>query len=159
MLIKLDANELWQYSLEQYPQVAALLLPLQDDYQLNINLLLLCGYAQSLGCAIDDLQLQQLLSQTKSWQDNLVSPFRQLRRELKAQLNEQQYQQMLTMELALEKEQQWRLIASLPELPAHNPEAQSNILSCLITSGVALEVLSEDTLTTIFAIGDGPVTH
>ena len=159
MLTKLNNADLWQYSLAQYPKVSALLLPLQDDYQLNINLFLLCGYAQSLGCAIDDMQMQQLLAQTKSWQDDLISPFRRLRRELKAQINELQYQQMLNMELALEKEQQWRLVNSLPELPAHNPEAQANLLSCLITSGVALELLEQQTLAAICAIGEGPLQH
>lgn len=157
--MKLNSDELWQYSLEQYPSVESLLLPLQEQYQLNINLLLLCGYAQTNGCAIDEFQLHELVAQTKSWQTRLTSPFRQLRRDLKPQLSQEQYQQMLTMELALEQEEQWRLVNSLPELPGNNPEAQANILSCLIAYGVALEALSETTLASLFAIGQGPVVH
>lgn len=153
--MKLSSDELWQYSLTHYPKVEAILLPLQDRYQLNINLLLLCGYAQSHGCAIDEFQLHELIEQTSNWHKRLTSPFRQLRRELKVQLSEQQYQQMLAMELALEKEEQWRLINSLPELPGNNPEAQANILSCLIGFGVALECLNEPDLAALFSIGHG----
>lgn len=153
--MKLNSEELWQYSLAQYPKVEGLLLPLQDNYQLNINLLLLCGYAQSHGCAIDEHQLHELIAQTRSWQQRLTSPFRQLRRELKSTISKQQYQEMLTMELALEREEQWRLVNSLPELPSDNPEAQANILSCLISSGVALETITPDSLATLFAIGHG----
>lgn len=153
--MKLSSDELWQYSLKHYSQVESILLPLQDQYQLNINLLLLCGYAQSHGCAIDEFQLMDLIKQTDNWNSKLTSPFRQLRRELKSKLDQEQYQQMLAMELALEKEEQWRLINSLPELPSNNPEAQANILSCLIGAGVALESLDEVSLATLFSIGRG----
>jgi len=153
--MKLDSDELWQYSLNHYSQIEKIVLPLQDTYGLNINLLLLCGYAQSHGCAIDEFQLGELMAQTGSWQQQLTEPFRQLRRELKSSLSPLQYQAMLSMELALEKEQQWRLINSLPELPTNNPEAQANILSCLISSGVALECLTPECLATLFSIGHG----
>jgi len=157
--MKLNSDELWQYSLKQYPKVESLLLPLQDQYGLNINLLLLCGYAQTHGCAIDELQLEQLVAQTQAWNARLTSPFRQLRRELKHSISEQQYRQLLSMELSLEQEEQWRLVNSLPELPTHNPEAQANILSCLIGFGVALESLTSDTLATLYAIGQPSLTH
>jgi len=153
--MKLSSDELWQYSLKHYSKVEHIVLPLQDTYGLNINLLLLCGYAQSHGCAIDEFQLGELVAQTSSWQQRLTEPFRQLRRDLKASLSAPQYQAMLSMELALEKEQQWRLINSLPELPTNNPEAQANLLSCLICSGVALECLAPESLATLFSIGHG----
>jgi len=157
--MKLSSDELWQYSLEQYPGVESLVLPLQEQYGLNINLLLLCGYAQTNGCAIDEFQLQQLIAQTQDWNTRLTSPFRQLRRELKHSVSEQQYRQLLTMELSLEQEEQWRLVNSLPELPANNPEAQANILSCLIGFGVALESLTSETLAALFAIGQPSAIH
>ncbi|MDP2560816.1 TIGR02444 family protein [Psychrobium sp. 1_MG-2023] len=157
--MKLSSDELWQYSLTHYPNVEKLLIELQDTYQLNVNLLLLCGYAQSLGCAIDEFQLQELVSESHSWNKRLTSPFRALRRSLKVELSAEQYQDMLTMELALEQEEQWRLINSLPELPNNNPEAQANILGCLIASGVALENLSSDHLNQLFAIGQPPARH
>lgn len=139
----LSAPELWQYSLSHYPKVATLLIELQDSYQLNVNLFLLCGYAQQQGCAIDELQLANLAAQCDDWQQQLINPFRALRRSLKASLSSDQYQSMLTMELELEKQQQQQLVLSLPELPTNNPEAQANILSCLIFSGVAIETLTE----------------
>lgn len=144
--ILLTPDGLWQYSLKYYPAVDQLLVELQDKYSLNINLFLLCGYAQQQGCAIDELQLENLLAQCQQWQQQLISPFRSLRRSLKAKLEPQEYQAMLTMELALEKHQQHQLVISLPPLPANNPEAQANILSCLIFSGIAPEVLTEDQL-------------
>lgn len=152
--MKLESDDLWQYSLTHYPSIERELIALQDEYQLNINLLLLCGFAQANGCAIDEFQLLDLLEQTKSWNRKLTSPFRELRRTLKPNLSEEQYQQMLTMELSLEQEEQWRLVNTLPELPSNNPEAQANILSCLISSGVPLEALDTQTLATLFAIGE-----
>jgi len=151
--IKLDSEALWQYSLSAYTQVKDLVLKLQDDYGLNVNLLLLSGYAQTLGCAIDEFDMQSLVTQTKQWQTNITQPYRELRRELKTTITSQQYQAMLTVELALEREEQWRLTQCLPELPPHNVEAQANILSCLIVSGVPLELLSQDDLTSLYSIG------
>ena len=150
--ILLTADELWQYSLKHYPKIDSLLLELQDHYQLNINLLLLCGYAQQQGCAIDELQLANLLSQCQQWQQQLLTPFRTLRRELKSQLTATQYQAMLTMELALERHQQQQLVTSLPELPNNNPEAQANILSCLIFSGVDIERLTSPQLSSLMML-------
>jgi len=152
--IQLTASELWQYSLVHYSKVDDLLLELQEQYQLNINLFLLCGYAQQQGCAIDEMQLANLLAQCQQWQDQLISPFRALRRSLKANISQDDYQAMLTMELALEKQQQHQLVNSLPELPTNNPEAQANILSCLIFSGIALEQLSEQQLHQLMTIND-----
>lgn len=150
--ILLNADELWQYSLEHYPAVDGLLIELQDKYQLNINLFLLCGYAQQQGCAIDELQLENLTAQCQRWQQQLIAPFRTLRRSLKARLSQQEYQAMLTMELALERHQQHQLVASLPELPTNNPEAQANILSCLIFSGIAPDALTEQQLTQLMML-------
>ncbi|NRA54263.1 MAG: TIGR02444 family protein [Gammaproteobacteria bacterium] len=152
--IQLDPAELWQYSLDHYAKVDDLLLALQDQYQLNINLFLLCGYAQQQGCAIDEMQLANLVAQCQQWQEQLISPFRALRRSLKVSISQTDYQAMLTMELALEKQQQYQLVNSLPELPTNNPEAQANILSCLIFSGIALEQLTEQQMGQLMTIND-----
>lgn len=151
--IKLDSKALWQYSLGTYDQIKDLALKLQDDYGLNVNLLLLSGYAQTLGCAIDEFDMQNLVAQTQQWQTTVTQPYRELRRELKSTITSQQYQAMLTVELALEREEQWRLTQCLPELPPHNVEAQANILTCLIASNVPLELLSQDDLTMLYTIG------
>lgn len=150
--IVLTSDGLWDYSLVHYPKVQQLLLNLQDNYQLNVNLFLLCGYAQQQGCAIDELQLSSLLSHCQQWQQQLISPFRALIRELKSQLSSEQYQSMLAMELSLERQQQQQLVSCLPELPTDNPEAQANILSCLIFSGVALESLSSEQLASLMML-------
>jgi len=152
--IVLTPAELWQYSLTHYAKVDDLLLELQDQYQLNINLFLLCGYAQQQGCAIDEMQLANLLAQCQQWQEQLISPFRALRRSLKVSISQDDYQAMLTMELALEKHQQYQLVNSLPELPTNNPEARANILSCLIFSGIALEQLTEQQMCRLMTIND-----
>lgn len=151
--VKIDSNALWEYSLGAYSQIKELVLPLQDEHGLNINLLLLAGYAQTLGCAIDEFDMQTLVAQTKEWQQELTQPFRNLRRDLKSSISALQYQQMLTMELALEKEEQWRLASCLPPLPPHNIEAQANILGCLIAFNVPLEQLTTEVLAALYSIG------
>lgn len=151
--VQLDSALLWQYSLNQYPKIKEVVLSLQDEYGLNVNLLLLAGYTQTLGCAIDEFDMQRLVGQTTQWQQQLTQPFRQLRRDLKSTITPAQYQTMLTMELALEQEEQWRLAACLPALPPHNVEAQANILSCLIAFNVPLEQLTPEILSALYAIG------
>ena len=99
--IKLDSEALWQYSLGTYDQIKDLALKLQDDYGLNVNLLLLSGYAQTLGCAIDEFDMQNLVAQTQQWQTTVTQPYRELRRELKSTITSQQYQAMLTVELGV----------------------------------------------------------
>ena len=59
---------------------------------------------------------------------------------------------MLAMELSLERQQQQQLVSCLPELPTDNPEAQANILSCLIFSGVALESLTSEQLASLMML-------
>lgn len=151
--IKFDSQALWQYSLTAYEQVKDIALKLQDDYDLNVNLLLLSGYAQTLGCAIDEFDMQNLVTQTTQWQTTITKPYRALRRELKATINAEQYKMMLSVELELEREEQWRLTQYLPALPPHNIEAQANILSCLIISNVPLELLSQSELAALYSIG------
>jgi len=151
--IKIDSDAFWQYSLQAYDQIKDIVLPLQDEHGLNVNLLLLAGYTQTLGCAIDEFDMNNLVIQTKQWQQQLTQPFRQLRRELKATINDNQYQNMLSMEIALEKEEQWRLTNCLPPLPPHNVEAQANILGCLIAFNIPLELLTTQTLETLYKIG------
>lgn len=151
--VTLDNEALWQYSLTAYEPIKEIVLRLQDNYDLNVNLLLLSGYAQTLGCAIDEFDMQNLVAQTKQWQTSITQPYRALRRELKTTITTEQYNAMLTVELALEREEQWRLTQCLPALPPHNVEAQANILSCLIVSNVPLELLSQSDLGALYAIG------
>lgn len=151
--VKIKSDEFWQYSLEVYDSIKDIAIKLQDKYDLNINLLLLSGYTQTLGCAIDEYDMQNLISHTKQWQNNITSPYRTLRRELKETISHNQYQAMLQMELALEREEQWRLAQILPALPPHNVEAQANILSYLIACNVPLEKLTESNLMMLYSIG------
>lgn len=151
--VNIDSDALWQYSLAVYSQIEDIAISLQDEYGLNVNLLLLAGYTQQLGCAIDEHDMHNLVAQTKQWQQALTHPFRELRRELKNTISHEQYQQMLSLELALEKEEQWRLTTNLPPLPPHNIEAQANILSCLIAFNVPLEQLTTEMLAKLYAIG------
>lgn len=151
--VKIDSDMLWQYSLDVYSQIKEVVLPLQDEYGLNVNLLLLAGYAQTLGCAIDEFDMKNLVNQTKQWQQEITQPYRKLRRDLKETISDSQYQDMLTIELTLEKEEQWRLASHLPPLPPHNVEAQANILGCLIAFNVPLELLTTQILETLYKIG------
>ena len=151
---RLTAEGLWQFSLARYGAVESLCLALQDDHGLNINLLMLCAYCQSEGCALDELQVGDLIRHNRQWQQEVINPYRALRKTLKPRLSPEDYQQMLAIELALEKEEQQRLFAALPvHLPPDNPEAQANILICLIQSGVPLEQMSATNLERLQALG------
>ena len=151
---RLTAEGLWQFSLARYGAVESQCLQLQDSHGLNINLLMLCAYCQSEGCALDELQIGELLNHNRQWHQTVIGPYRALRRTLKSQINTDDYQRMLDIELALEKEEQQRLFAALPvHLPPDNPEAQANILICLIQSGVPLEQMSATALEQLQALG------
>lgn len=151
----LTAAGLWQFSLARYAGVETLCLTLQDSIGLNINLLMLCAYCQSEGCALDELQIATLSQHNQAWHQRVIGPYRALRKRLKPQLSDSDYRAMLDIELAMEQEEQQQLFAALPTtLPPGNPEAAANVLICLIQAGAALECLDADALQQLQALGN-----
>jgi len=106
-------NPFWQYSLSVYaqPEVARLCLQLQDTWGLNVNLLLLCGWAANQGVRLSSQDFQQLKGAIAPLNQDLTEPLRQLRRSVdemaigddwKADLKKR----LLSLELTMEQMQQ-----------------------------------------------------
>ncbi len=110
-------NPFWQYSLEVYakPEVAELCLSLQDEFGLDVNVLLFCGYLGSLGKVFPCEVMSN--NQTFKAITALIENNRELRRSLKA-VDLVLYEQAKSLELQLEKckqGQMFRVYESLPE--------------------------------------------
>ncbi|WP_019531537.1 TIGR02444 family protein [Dasania marina] len=112
-------NPFWQYSLTVYqrPAVAELCLQLQDDYGVDINMLLCAAWLASIGQPLTDPLLQGLLAESEQWQQRCVQPLRQARRFLKTTSSSDIYQQAKALELQAEALQQQRLYDQLRNLP------------------------------------------
>lgn len=111
-----DKSELWRWSLLLYPEVKTISLAWQDQYGLNVNLLLLLLYLQRqlLWCSSEQIKL---LHQSLTAQQQFTLPLRQLRRRLPAGLDNEAAQQMkqalLQAELCSEQLEQQQLLATL----------------------------------------------
>jgi uncharacterized protein (TIGR02444 family) len=79
-------NPFWDFSLRVYGRdgVAAACLTLQDRHSIDVNLLLFCLWAGHRGHAVTEAELSLLIAATQSWQQNVITPLRAVRRHLKA---------------------------------------------------------------------------
>ncbi len=111
-----DKAELWRWSLLFYPEVKTTCLTWQDQYGLNVNLLLLLWYLQrqQLLCSSENIKL---LHQSLTAQQQFTLPLLQLRRSLPAGLKTQAAAQMkqalLEAELCSEQLEKQQLLATL----------------------------------------------
>ncbi|ART81139.1 TIGR02444 family protein [Oceanisphaera avium] len=107
-----SAEQFWQFSEQHYarPGVAAACLQLQDDYDANVNLLLLLVMLEAQGVKLDPSPLLSVVAERST----LFSQWRTLRRQLKPKLSHNDYSALLHHELALERWQQHALIQALP---------------------------------------------
>ncbi|RXJ73434.1 TIGR02444 family protein [Veronia nyctiphanis] len=118
MIQQATAEALWQFSLSHYSHhdVKHACLKLQDDYQGNVNLALLLVWLELSEFSLSDSDLYKLKS-ALSDSETLLRRYRQVRRDLKAELSHSGYQKLLNFELMLEKKQQQDLIAAVNHLP------------------------------------------
>ncbi|MCR8922219.1 TIGR02444 family protein [Dasania sp. GY-MA-18] len=115
----MDNNPFWQYSLTVYrrPAVAELCLQLQDDYGVDINMLLCAAWLASIGQPLTASLLQTLQTESEQWQQQCVQPLREARRFLKHNSSADIYQQAKALELQAEAVQQQRLYLHVRQLP------------------------------------------
>jgi uncharacterized protein (TIGR02444 family) len=106
----------WKFSLELYDRegVAAACLALQEEYQLDVNLLLFCYWYGSNFGVIETELLRQVIDFSAEWRRHVVQPLRDARNWMKLNGdNNEQFQLVRagikTEELAAEKYQQERL--------------------------------------------------
>lgn len=107
----LTLEGLWQFSLDYYAvnEVKEACLCLQNQFQGNVNLLLLLKWLDEQQLDISDSDWPRLLARL-SHSESLVHSFRDLRRKLKSHLSETLYREALQFELRLEKQQQAELV-------------------------------------------------
>ena len=110
-----SAEQLWQFSEQHYarPGVAAACLQLQDDYDANVNLLLLLVMLEERGFNTDPTLFLPIVRQRAG----LFNQWRQLRRQLKNKLSTDTYLALLRHELELESWQQQELLQVLNQSP------------------------------------------
>ncbi|WP_333608412.1 TIGR02444 family protein [Arsukibacterium sp.] len=116
-----SAEQLWQFSLALYAKVQPLCLQWQDNFGLNVNLLLLLCYLEQHQLSLSSSQLQQLAATLDSFSRDFTKPLRQLRRNssqapLTPARQQQLKQALLKAELVAEQLEQQLLLAHCPPL-------------------------------------------
>ncbi|WP_028766042.1 TIGR02444 family protein [Shewanella fidelis] len=123
-------QSLWQDCDSIYMQHQSNCLTLQDNYQVNVNLLLLAIWLDSHHQLLDSSNWQQLQQILLQWEQKLLLPYRKLRRLSKAALEQAEYQQMLDVELMLERKSQAKILRNLKSMALNevsSAEPESNI--------------------------------
>lgn len=132
----IDSREAWEFSLAFYPQVKSCCLQLQDDYQLNVNLLLILSWTEQLKLAVNCSSLTVCLAQLSPLNIKLTQQLRHCRAHL-GQLNlsvEQQKmlkQSLLNTEILAEQYEQALICQHLYFDYHPQPDNLQTYLSCL----------------------------
>ena len=80
-----QSQHFWDFSVELYGQdgVSAACLELQNEFGLDINLLLFCYWHGRCHGTIDDQLLQRAIKFSSNWRQNVVQPLRNVRKWMK----------------------------------------------------------------------------
>ena len=78
------SNPLWDYSVATYrlDEVAQLCLGLQDDFGVDVNLLMYAGWLAHMERRLSGAHLTELEALIVDWREGVVKPLRLLRRQL-----------------------------------------------------------------------------
>ncbi|MBE8167730.1 MAG: TIGR02444 family protein [Shewanella sp.] len=105
-----EFTKIWQQCEQTYLSHQIRCLQLQDEFGINVNLLLL---AHHLDNYTDDKysteQWQSFINSVAQWESKILLPYRKLRKFSKGMIEQTEYQQMLDVELMMERRSQ-RLI-------------------------------------------------
>lgn len=113
----------WRFSLDLYgrPEVAPACLRLQERLGLDVDLLLYCCWAASLGRTLSAGDVRQAVASVQPWQREIVRPMRGVRARMKqgfaglhAAAVEALRQLLLQVEIEAERIEQFRLGEILP---------------------------------------------
>jgi uncharacterized protein (TIGR02444 family) len=82
-------NDFWQHSLLIYQQagIERLCLRLQDEFDMDVNLVLFCHWLGATGLVVSPKQLKDVAEQVEDWRHQVVVPLRTLRRALKTMVD------------------------------------------------------------------------
>jgi uncharacterized protein (TIGR02444 family) len=153
---KFPADPFWDYSLAVYgkPDVANACLYLQDEFGLDVNLLLDCLWSAAQGPGrLDSGQIREVLNRTRDWQEKIVKPLRNARRfcklepvEVPDELRRTFRPALQAVELDAEHVEQLLISRLLREFAAKGgasrgtgADAIQNLLAYLALQGVAVE--------------------
>lgn len=108
------APDLWQQCEQLYRNNPACFIAMQDQFGVNVNLFLLAVYldgddhrqSEANPISLSSEQWQELSLAVTPWDTSMLIPYRTIRRTGKTQLTAEQYQQMLEVELMLERKSQ-----------------------------------------------------
>lgn len=108
----LNPEDFWQYSIATYqlPEVKELCLLCQEQFNVNVNVILLCGWLHGFGKTLDVEQLEKLLTEIEDSQIAL-KVLRGLRNDCKK--GSEAYKAYLREELEHEALQQQQLLNAL----------------------------------------------
>ena len=140
--------QIWHWCDMSYGQNKVLCLELQDNCQVNVNLLLLAQYLDLTSDVAGPReysteQWQQLVNAVREWDEKFLTPYRRLRRLAKASLNAAEYQQMLDVELMMERKAQRTILHAVNDLSPSGQ--QTNLVSYLALFGLsAADVIALD---------------
>ena len=117
----LSSEQFWLYSLSLYPAIKDLSLQWQDNFGVNINLLLFLLYLDKQQQSLNETQLQQLEDLLKHFSTEVTQSIRALRRTLpspwlESDMQQPLRQQLLSTELAAEKLEQQLLVQQFNQL-------------------------------------------
>lgn len=117
----LSSEQFWHYSLSLYPAIKEMCLQWQDNFSVNINLLLFLLYLDKQQQSLSEVQLQQLEDLLKHFSTEVTQSIRALRRTLpspwlESDMQQPLRQQLLSTELAAEKLEQQLLVQQFNQL-------------------------------------------
>jgi len=123
------SHTIWRDCEQAYSLNAKAYIGLQDDYQININLLLLAQYLDQQHYVLTQEQWEILSGVVEQWETQVLQPYRRLRRIAKAYLVTDEYQKMLDVELIMERKSQHMLLQKLNLLQGQplNTDSTDNI--------------------------------
>lgn len=104
---------LWQACDDIYHQHQACLLQLQNQYNLNVNLILLAVWLNQNNYYLTQAQWRQLNSELHLAEKDLLLTFRQWRKASKPQVSDTEYQHILQLELMLERKSQALILTKI----------------------------------------------
>lgn len=107
---------IWRTCEQRYTQSPRDYLAMQEEHGVNVNLLLLAEELDQQGLGITAEQWEALTKEIKDWEQNILTPYRRLRKLAKASFSEIEYQKMLDVELMMERKAQKLILHRLHKL-------------------------------------------
>lgn len=135
-------NPFWDYSVSLYDRegVATLCLQLQDDFGLDVNLVLYACWLAQRNLVLTPAHLAEVDSLTTRWRVQVVQPLRQLRQQWRAVAPAKDLRSAIkALELQAERQQQdqmYTCFSAAQALPAGAGALRSNL--ALVATGTAL---------------------